>query len=532
MKTKTLILTAFALVCVGHLSAQTRSLAWVADQGNSAYRNPILHADYSDPDVIRVGDDYWMTSSSFDCIPALQILHSTDLVNWELAGAVHSYRPEGIQAQHGNGVWAPSIRHHNGEFYIYWGDPDVGIFMVHTSDPRGEWSKPHLVESGVGMIDPCPLWDDNGKAYLVHAWAGSRAGFKSILSASEMTPDGKSLIGPEVLLFDGHNGNPTVEGPKFYKHNGWYYIFAPAGGVKEGWQLVLRSRDPLGNYEWCKVLHQGNTDIHGPHQGGWVTDVAGNSWFVHFEDRYAYGRVVHLQPMEWSADGWCRIGVDRDGDGIGEPVAAYLKPATNLPQRITTPAESDEFTSPTLGLQWQWFGLPERDWAMHSPEGYLRLYTQPYTSLWESRNILTQKLTAPVETFTAKVSFRGGTVGDRGGIAIVGRDFATLAFEMTEEGVVLCQTDCKGADKGASEVVRSRIPVVDTNDILLRVAITEGAMCQFYWAKPGDTFTPVGVPFKAKEGKWIGAKFGLFAVSSKVTNDGGWLDVDWVRVTL
>ena len=526
-----LILCTLALLCGTGSWAQGKSSVWVADNGDGTYRNPILHTDYSDPDVIRVGDDYWMTSSSFDCIPALQILHSTDLVNWEIVGAVHSYRPEGIQEAHGNGVWAPSIRHHGGEFYIYWGDPDVGIYMVHTSDPRGEWSEPHLVQAGVGMIDPCPLWDDNGKAYLVHSWAGSRAGFKSILSASEMSPDGRALIGPEVLIHDGHGVNPTIEGPKFYKREGWYYIFAPAGGVKEGWQLVGRSREPLGKYEWRKVLHQGNTNIHGPHQGGWVTDVAGDSWFIHFEDRYAYGRVVHLQPMSWSSDGWCTMGVDTNGDGIGEPVATYRKPTTKAQQLIVTPAENDEFNSPTLGLQWQWFGNPERDWAMHSPEGYLRLYTQPYASLWEARNLLTQKLTAPTETITAKVSFRGGVVGDRGGIIIAGRDYATLSFEVTAEGVVLRQTECMGADKGGEEVIVSQLPTTDTREIMLRVVVSEGAMCQFYWAKMGYDFRPIGRPFKAKEGKWIGAKFGLFAVTTGRTNDGGWMDVDWVRIT-
>ena len=279
------------------------------------------------------------------------------------------------------------------------------------------------------------------------------------------------------------------------------------------------------------MLHQGNTNIHGPHQGGWVTDVAGDSWFVHFEDRYAYGRVVHLQPMSWTADGWCTMGIDTNGDGIGEPVATHRKPASNAPQRIVTPAENDEFNSPTLGLQWQWFGNPERDWAMHSPEGFLRLYTQPYTSLWESRNILCQKLTAPTETITTKVSFRGGTVGDRGGLIIAGRDFATLSFVVTEEGTLLRQTRCVGADKGGEEQTISQLAIDDTTEILLRVVVGEGGVCQFYWAKMGDSFNPIGEPFKAREGKWIGAKFGLFAVTDGRTNDGGWIDVDWVRIT-
>lgn len=531
MNSRRLSLGALALMVVLTTAAQGVSSVWVADQGNGNYRNPILHADYSDPDVIRVGSDYWMTSSSFDCLPALQILHSTDLVNWELAGAVKSYRPQGIQEQHGNGVWAPAIRHHNGKFYIYWGDPDVGIYMVESDDPRGEWSEPHLVEAGVGMIDPCPLWDDDGRAYLVHSWAGSRAGFKSILSASEMTPDGKKLIGPEVIIHDGHQHNPTIEGPKFYKRDGWYYIFAPAGGVKEGWQLVLRSREPLGVYEWKKVLHQGNSDIHGPHQGGWVTDVAGDSWFIHFEDRYAYGRVVHLQPMRWTEDGWCTMGVDSNNDGIGEPVTSYRKPATNKPMPITTPAEGDEFNGGSLGLQWQWFGNLERDWAMLSPEGYLRLYTQPYDNLWEAKNVLSQKVTAPEEVITAKVTFRAAVEGDRAGLIIHGRDLATLSFAYNGKDVVLQQTECYKAEKGAQEVVVEQIAWESGKSLLLRIRISHDGWCRFYYAESGREFAPIGHPFKMKEGKWIGAKFGLFAVTKGKTNDGGWIDVDWVRVT-
>ena len=211
---KKLTTLAIAMLALGATSwAQGVSKTWVADQGDGTYKNPVLYADYSDPDVIRVGDDYWMTSSSFDCIPALQILHSTDLVNWEFAGAVRSFIPNEVQRQHGHGIWAPSIRFHNGLYYIYWGDPDTGVYMTCATDPRGEWSTPHLVWEGKGMIDACPLWDDDGRAYLVHAWAGSRSGIKSILSASEMSPDGRSLIGEEVLLFDGHGDHPTVEGP-------------------------------------------------------------------------------------------------------------------------------------------------------------------------------------------------------------------------------------------------------------------------------------------------------------------------------
>ncbi|WP_455169171.1 family 43 glycosylhydrolase, partial [Aegicerativicinus sediminis] len=148
---------------------------WVADNGDGTYTNPIIYADYSDPDVVRVGDDFYMTASSFNCAPGLPILHSKDMINWQLINyALPEQVPTDIfnTPQHGNGVWAPSIRYHKNEIYIYWGDPDFGIYMVKTKDPFGQWDSPVLVMEGKGLIDPCPLWDDDGKAYLVHAYAG------------------------------------------------------------------------------------------------------------------------------------------------------------------------------------------------------------------------------------------------------------------------------------------------------------------------------------------------------------------------
>ena len=332
------------------------SQVWVPDQGDGTYRNPILDADYSDPDLCRAGENYYMTASSFNCIPGLPILHSRDLVNWRIINHALpriSYDTAFDQPQHGNGVWAPSIRYHEGTFYIFYGDPDRGIFMLRTQDPAGRWSAPVNVKPGKGMIDPCPLWDGD-RVYLVHGYAGSRAGMKSVLGVCELNADASAAITESRLVFDGHPDHPTVEGPKFYKKDGYYYIFAPAGGVPTGWQLVMRSKDVYGPYEARIVMAQGSTSVNGPHQGGWVTTPDGKEdWFMHFQDKYAYGRVVHLQPMQWK-EGWPVIGIDREGKGCGEPVLSYRKPSVGKTYPICTPAESDEFESRTLGLQWQW----------------------------------------------------------------------------------------------------------------------------------------------------------------------------------
>ena len=178
------------------------SQVWVADNGDGTYRNPVLNADYSDPDAIRVGDDYYLTSSSFEDVPGLPILHSKDLVNWKLIGhALTRLVPQDhfSVSHHGEGVWAPALRYHNNEFYLYYPDPDFGIYVVKTKNPAGAWSEPVLVAGGKGLIDPCPLWDDDGQAYLAHAFAGSRAGIKSIITVNKLNSEGTKAVDEGVL---------------------------------------------------------------------------------------------------------------------------------------------------------------------------------------------------------------------------------------------------------------------------------------------------------------------------------------------
>ena len=323
------------------------SKVWVADNGDGTYKNPVLHADYSDPDLIRVGDDYYLTASSFNYVPSLPILHSKDLINWTIIGNVFTKQPPFEtydSVQHGGGVWAPAIRYHNGEFYIYYPDPDLGIYMVKSKNPSGPWSAPLLVKKAKGWIDPCPFWDEDGKAYLINGMAGSRAGIKSCLILSQMSQDGTILYDDGVMVFDGHDKNPTIEGPKMYKRNGYYYIMAPAGGVGKGWELAMRSKNIYGPYEQKVVLEQGLSTTNGPHQGGWVETQTGESWFLHFQDKDAYGRIAHLEPVKWVND-WPLMGVDKDGNGIGEPVLTYQKPNVGKTYPIETPQESDEFLS-------------------------------------------------------------------------------------------------------------------------------------------------------------------------------------------
>lgn len=531
------------------------SEVWVADQGNGTYKNPILYADYSDPDACRVGDDYYMTSSSFNCLPGLQILHSKDLVNWTIIGAAVPYALPPIEAverpEHGNRVWAPCIRHHDGEFYIFWGDPDQGAFMVKAKDPKGPWTEPVLVKPGKGIIDTSPLWDDDGKVYMVHGYAGSRAQLKSILGICELTPDASKAITQSRIIFDGHESHETIEGPKFYKRNGYYYIFAPAGGVPTGWQTVLRSKNIYGPYESKDVLHQGNTKINGPHQGAWVDTTTGEDWFLHFQDVGAYGRITHLQPMKWVND-WPVIGVDKDGDGCGEPVLTYKKPNVGKTYPICTPQESDEFDGFTLSPQWQWHANINEKWAFFDGgKGNVRLYSYPvvkeYKSLWDVANLMLQKTPADNFVATMKLTFKPTKkyTGERTGLVVMGMDYAGLILENTEKGLVLSQVACMKADRGGTEQVNASTDLKDGTVYLKvqfradgkKIGASEGGhdlvvMCDFSYSLDGKKFQKFGQPFQAKEGKWIGAKIGTFCTRPAITiNDGGWSEVDWFRIT-
>ncbi len=257
---------------------------WKADLGNGYYQNPILPGDYSDPDVIRVGEDYFMVTSSFCNVPGLPLLHSKDLVSWRVVHYILPQLPARYaEALHGQGVWAPSIRFREGFFYVYFPMMDEGIYMTYTKNPVGKWEKPVLLRAGGDRIDPCPFWDEDGSAYLVMAGVTNSGG--SRLHMMRMSPEGTFVYGKERVIFDGReNGQYTIEGPKVYKRDGWYYIFAPAGGVKTGWQTVLRSKSIWGPYDFRVVMRQGSTETNGPHQGAWVTTQSGEDWFLHFQD--------------------------------------------------------------------------------------------------------------------------------------------------------------------------------------------------------------------------------------------------------
>ena len=487
-----------------------------ADCGNGMYRNPVLFADYSDPDVIRVGEDYWLTASSFNHVPGLPVLHSCDLVNWTLVNyALPRLVPSDYFAQprHGGGVWAPALRFHQGRFWLFYPDPDFGLYAVTANHPAGRWSEPVCVKPGHGLIDPCPFWDDDGTGYLVHAWAKSRSGIKNRLTLHRLSADGLGVVDDGEIIVDGDQmaGWHTIEGPKLYKRNGYYYIFAPAGGVRDGYQAVFRSHRLRGPFESRIVLAQGRTTVNGPHQGAWVDTPAGGHWFFHFQELPAFGRVVHLQPVTWHDD-WPEIGA-HSRSGPGEPVARFARPVMSLSNdSCPRPASATAFDVPAL--DWQWQANPRRDWiSAEIGRWRLRCVELPVgANLRQAGHLLLRKFIGPEFVATVALHLVARCESDRTGLIVFGDDYAWIGLRREQGSVKLVFCVCLAAHQQGAE---RTVEVVEdaTNNVEVRVSVDAAARCTFAYRVSGGEFRTIGSPFQATSGSWVGAKVGVFAAT-------------------
>ena len=483
------------------------------------YVNPILYGDYSDPDAIRVGEDFYMVSSSFTYVPGLPVLHSRDLAHWELIGYAARRLPfvRYDRPAHKCGVWAPSLRYHNGLFYVYVCMPDEGLFAFTAKDPAGEWQC-HYVKDVTGWIDPCPLFDDDGRVWLIHGFAASRAGINNILYAHEMSADGLRVLDKGKLVYDGaDHQDVTVEGPKAYKRDGVYWILCPAGGVKDGYQLALRANSVWGPYERRVVLEQGKTPINGPHQGGWVDDGRGKDWFIHFQDIDAYGRITHLQPVDWSG-GWPMMGEE------GFPVSGGQ---IDLPPFAAEIPTSDDFQN-GLGIQWQWQANPNKDWYTEGKPG-LRLHAAPAESLFRAGNFLSQLMQSRDFDMDAPFSIHAQE-GDMAGIGMMGYTYYNIA---------LCQGRVRLSRGTVEEISRwepervTETPLAEalwpSEKIVFRLRVRRGKVSFFYGDSP-DTLRPLCGEYPMACGGWTGARPGLFALNT-LGRWGGWADIAYVKIT-
>jgi beta-xylosidase len=482
------------------------------DQLNGTFKNPILNADYSDPDVIRVGDSFYMVCSDFHFM-GMPVLMSKDLVNWTIVGRVYDRLDiddkYNTMDKYGSGSWAPSIRYHNGKFYVYFCTPDEGLYMSSATDPAGKWAPLYEVKRTGGWEDPCPFWDSDGQAYLGHSKLGAGP-----IIMHKMTADGKQLLDEGKTVYEG----PTSEGTKIYKRNGYYYIIIPEGGVGTGYETALRSKNIYGPYERKIVLEQGKTGINGPHQGGLVELRSGESWFIHFQGVGALGRVCHLEPVKW-VDDWPLMGIDNDKNGIGEPVGIYPKPNTGKQTMISAPQTSDEFNSNKLDLQWQWNHNPVNNkWSVNRPKGFLSLLAMKAGDNKHAKNTITQKLMGKLGKITTLLNSEEMAVGQKAGLCLLGGNIHEIGLVKTDSSVNIY------SDNNGKITIDA---IIKQNHVYLRVIIdlyTKHTFLQY--SIDGKVFTRLGDECSLSDyNYWKAVKPGLFSYNT--VQDLGNAKFDW-----
>lgn len=485
------------------------SLSVWGDQGNGTYVNPILNADYSDPDVIRVGDKYYMVASDFHFL-GMQVLESDDMVNWRLISQVYSrfdYPGWDTNQRYAGGSWAPSIRFHDGKFWIFFCTPHEGLFMTNTTDPSGAWSPLVNVCNTPKWEDPCPFWDEDGQAYLGRSIHGAGP-----IIIHKMSPDGTKLLDEGRTVYTG----PVAEGTKIHKWNGYYYLSIPEGGVQGGWQTILRSRNIYGPYEKKVVLEQGRTSINGPHQGAIVDTPQGEWFFYHFQQYNPLGRVVHLQPMHWK-DGWPVIGVDMDMNGIGEPVRVWTKPDTGKELPPSSPQTDDDFSSPELSLQWQFNHNPvDEAWSLVERKGMLTLHALKADDFLLARNTLTQKTVGYKGEVTVKMIADRLEEGQCCGLACMGKQNSLIGL-MKRQGKVLLYVERNG------NIVQT-LPFGGRTVYFRMCADATANRYALAYSTNGKTFRQLGDSFAMQFGNWKGVRVGLYCYNSEKT--GGQVSFD------
>ncbi len=480
------------------------------------YKNPIIFQDYSDPDVIRRGDNFYLIASSFNHTPGIPVLKSKNLVNWKQIGYVFQNLPfeRFKDVCHGDGAWAPSLRYHQGKYYACIPFPDEGIYVCSCTDiEKGDWTSPWCLIEGKGYEDPCPIWL-NGKCYLVLAFAKSRMGFNSCLGLFEVTPDLKQKISETyTIIYDGHHMNPTIEGPKFNYRNGWIYIMAPAGSVKTGWQVCLRSRDIYGPYEPKIVLLQNDTKINGPHQGALI-ELKKDEWaFIHFQDCDCYGRICHLQPVKWVND-WPICGWAKDELLGGSPVLQheFLVDKKSNYQLET----SDLFKTKQLSLMWQTPANQQPDWYKFNQGLVLNCYfhTQKvYQALHLTPNLFLTKLAYPSFKIAVLCELMLTHDGDEVGLCYMGSVYSYI-----------CVTRIKGQNH-----LQVRTGAFNQDyDVTVFDGLYQNKEIEFALKfsypgtyKLGFNRTIFKQEYTAYPGKWIGGKVGIYAKGQKNSYGSG-----------
>ena len=487
-----------------------------SDNLDGTFTNPLIWSDYPDPDIIRVGEDFYMASSSFTDAPGIPICHSRDLVNWNVIGHVYDRLPESnpsYSMQEGRvayrgGSWAPSIRHYQGKFYVCFCTPGEGFFMAIANQPQGPYE---LIPFGVEFYDPGLFFDDDGRIFVAH-------GANTIL-ITELTPDGRAIKVPARTVYQTAFGTP-LEGSHLHKRDGWYYLCCTCRAYN-GIEVCLRSRDLYGPYETRLIsADDANYEGAGVHQGGFVDLENGESWFFMFQDRDFLGRVPVLYQVHWR-DGWPLIG---------DPENHWRLPITQQKPDLSSckaqvPSGSDDFDEERLGLQWHWNHNPDDfRWSLTARPGHLRLISSPASDLLHARNTLTQKIIGPSSSATTLLDWSALQEGNIAGICIQNIPCALLGLEIRNGKPYLV------LDRNGEECELQ--PLDSTSQTLqLRVEATSSGEAVFSWSVDGSSFHSIGKPFVMEftVKTFLGNKFGLFCFNKKGA-EGGHADFDWIRI--
>jgi beta-xylosidase len=520
-----LFLVAAGLTLISMAAPQPKpaaiKVAW-GDQGDGTFVNPVLPGDYSDLDAIRVKDDFYAISSTFQYSPGVVILHSKDLVSWTILG--HAVKdltqiaPEhnwDKMDRYGRGVWAGAIRFHNDKFYIYFGTPDEGYFMTSATNPAGPWEPLRAVLKAKGWDDCCPFWDDDGQGYLI----GSNFAGNYAIHLFKLSADGASLVPGFDKIIHQSKGS---EANKLYKIDGFYYHYY--SDVKPEGRVIMmeRSKSLDGPWESRQLNHVSKAIDKEPNQGGLIQLAGGQWWFITHQGTGDWeGRAMVLLPITW-IDGRPIIGKPGD-DGIGNMVWSGPKPIADIP--ATVPQASDEFDSAVLSPQWEWNYQPRAEkWSLTERPGFLRLHAfRPLKpgDLLKAGNTLTQRaLRTDANEATIKMDISNMTDGQQAGLCHLAKAWSTIGISQVGDARTITMND-------SGEVVGSA-PISATT-VWLRTNWDFDGSSQYSFSTDGNAFTPIGPAYKLTWSYYRGDRLGIYCYNDKA--DAGFVDVDWFHYT-
>ena len=521
------------------------SATWTADNGNGTFSNPLFYDEFSDPDLIRVGDWFYLTGTTMHTMPGLPVLRSQDLVNWEfLAYAADrldygpGYRLEDGKGIYGQGIWAPSLRYRDGTFYIFSNVNRRATQVYSARDPRGPWTHREMKR---GLHDLSVLFDDDGKAYAV--WGHQD------MHVAELTPDLSDIV-PETekVVFSKTAG--MGEGAHFYKIDGKYYIISAnyAGGFR---MPAARADHVYGPYEVNQAISRdeafGLAGGHGLkkngesftiappqpgksagplHQGGIVLTPAGEWWGFSMMDANAVGRLTALSPVTWQ-DGWPYFGLPGN---LGRTPRTWVKPRTAAGLSAAPPIRapfrrSDDFSGTALQPLWQWNHVPvDGKWSLTERPGFLRLHALPAASFRDARNSLTQRAIGPRSSPTVALDVAGMRAGDVAGLGLLNLPYATLGVEKTAAGLAIVLFD-------QARAATHRVPLTGTRVWLRADCDFMSEQATFSWSLDGKVFQPIGAPFTMvyQLTTFQGVRYALFNYNVQ-GKEGGHADFDSIDV--